>query len=284
MLPSFATAHAPFRRPAWWFVMGAGSGRMACELNAQLRADGWKNPVVLVESNGYNSGLGWELTRTYGIPQVFLPTNQLSNATTVQPIAAWPGDAYVLAALPASASSLVFALAAVGALGSPSQWYLSPTLHTPALLETIPKGVLAGAHGVASGTVAGASDFRARFEARWHDQPLDDAYPFYDAGAVAMLALQRAVLRTGMVPTESGLKDDILAVTNGGGMAVRWNEIDRGMDLLRQGVEVEYIGLSGPLEFDAAGQTSGANTAWWTIGQEGFDPVPNLGNCRSGPE
>jgi hypothetical protein len=88
-----------------------------------------------------------------------------------------------------------------GALGSPSQWYLSPTLHTPALLETIPKGVLAGAHGVASGTVAGASDFRARFEERWH-----------------------------------------------------------------------------------SGTDVGANTSWLTIGPEGFDPVPNLGNCRSGPE
>jgi branched-chain amino acid transport system substrate-binding protein len=284
MLPSFATAHSPFRRPAWWFVMGAGSGRMACELNAQLRADGRQRPLVLVESNGYNSGLGWELTRTYGIPQVFLPTNQLSNAATVQPITTWPADAYVLAALPASASSLVFALAAIGALGSPSQWYLSPTLHTPALLETIPKGVLAGAHGVAAGTVAGAADFRVQFEARWHDQPLDDAYPFYDAGAVAMLALQRAVLRTGAVPTESGLGEHVLAVTNGGGAAVRWNELARGMELLRQGTEVEYIGLSGPLEFDAAGQTSGASTSWWTIGPEGFDPVPNLGDCRSGPE
>jgi hypothetical protein len=264
--------------------MGAGSGRMACELAAQLRAGGWQRPLVLVESNGYNSGLGWELTRTYGIPQVFLPSNQLSNATTVQPITAWPADAYVLLALPTSASSLVFALAAVGALGPPSRWYLSPTLHTPALLETIPKGALAGAHGVAPGTVAGASDFRNRFVARWHDQPLDDAYPFFDAGAVAMLALERAVVREGAIPTGAALSPHILAVTNGGGTPVRWNEMDRGMDLLRQGQEVEYVGLSGALEFDLLGQAAAANTNWWAIGQDGFDPVPNLGNCRSGPE
>ena len=30
------------------------------------------------------------------------------------------------------------------------------------------------------------------FQARWQDEALDDAFPFYDAGAVAVLGLQRA--------------------------------------------------------------------------------------------
>jgi branched-chain amino acid transport system substrate-binding protein len=283
MLPSYATAHLPQSRPPWWFVMGAGTARVACELAAQLRADNRTKPLVLVESSGYNSLLGWELTRTYGIPQLLLPTNQPSNKATVQPITAWAADSYVLAALPSSASSLVFSMAAIGALGQPSQWYLSPTLHTPALLETIPKGALAGAHGVAPGTVAGATDFRAHFVARWHDEPLDDAYPFYDAGAVAVLALERAMIREGVVPKGGGLGQHVMAVTNPGGIPVRWNEIAHGMELLRQGQEVEYVGLSGPLEFDLTGQTSGANANWWTIGPAGFETIPNLSDCRSGP-
>jgi hypothetical protein len=64
---------------------------------------------------------------------------------------------------------------------------------------------------------------------------------------------------------------------------VRWHEIARGIELLRQGQEVEYVGLSGPLEFDLTGQTSGANANWWTIGREGFETVANQSDCRSGP-
>ena len=282
ILPSFGTAHFPQSRPPWWFVMGAGPARVACELAAQLRVDDRKQPLVLVESGGYNALLGWELTRTYGIPQILLPTNQPSNTMSVQPITAWSADAYVLAALPPSASSLVFSMAALGALGLASKWYLSPTLHTPALLETIPKGVLAGAHGVAPGTVAGATGFRDQFVARWHEEPLDDAYPFYDAGAVSVLALQHALLREGAIPSGNSLGKHVVAVTNGG-TAVAWNQIDRGLELLRQGQEVEYIGLTGPLEFDETGETSGANTTWWSIGQNGFEPVANQSDCRSGP-
>ena len=280
ILPSFATSHAPFRKPDWWFLMGAGTARMACEIEAQLRADGRRRPLVLMDPNGYNSLLAWELTRTYGIRQMVLPANQGSNTSTVQPIIAADADAYVLAALPSAASSLLFALAAIGVLGDPRQWYLSPTLHTPALLQTIPKGALDGARGVAAGTVTDAADFRAAFERRWHDAPLDDAYAFYDAGAVAALALVRAVARDGTVPQGSGLSKHVLAVTHVEGLQVHWNELPVGFAELRQGREIEYVGLSGPMAFDTTGQTREANTKWWSIGGGAFFDIERRGDCH----
>jgi hypothetical protein len=135
-------------------------------------------------------------------------------------------------------------------------------------------------NGVATGTVAGAAEFRARFSQRWQDVPLDDAYAFYDAGAVAVLALQRALARTGTIPGGIGLSQHIVAVTQPTGVRLQWNEIERGLELLRQGQEVGYVGLSGPLEFDASGKTSAANTSWWTIQQAGFVDVPSNSNCR----
>jgi ABC-type branched-subunit amino acid transport system substrate-binding protein len=281
ILPSFATAHSPFRRPPGWFVMGTGTARVACELNAQLHAADRKKPIVLVDTNGYNDLVSWELTRRYGIPHVVLPTNQASNTMTLQPITSAGADAYVLATLPASASSLVFAMAAVGALKDPTQWYLSPTLHTPAFLDTVPKGLLAGARGVAPGTVAGAADFRARFGARWQDRPLDDAYSFYDAGAIAMLALQRAVVEESALPGGLGLIKHIVGVTHAGGVPVQWNELDRGFRLLEEHKDIEYIGLTGLIEFDVSGQTSTSSTNWWTIGPDGFADIPRTSECNS---
>ena len=206
----------------------------------------------------------------------------MQTIATVQPLAEAlaKADAYLLAASPDVAASLVYALTAIGALDHPERWYLSPTLHTPAFFESIPKGSMMGARGVAPGTVAGGADFRALFTARWHEPPLDDAYPFYDAAAVAVLAMQRALRDEHAIPTGTGLSRHLVAVTKAGATPVRWNEIGRGLQLLREGQEVEYFGLKGQLQFDAIGRTQVATSKWWTIQEEGFTDVPHNTDCQ----
>jgi branched-chain amino acid transport system substrate-binding protein len=270
ILPSLATAGTAIRKPDNWFVMGTGTERFACEISAQLHAQARQRPVVLGDADGYDSYLAWSLTRGFGYAQVILPKGTGSSATTVNSILALDGDAYVLLAQPPEATALIFAMAAVGALGDPGRWYLGPTLHTPAFLATIPKGMLAGAHGVAPGTVFGAADFRERFKARWQDEPLDDAYPFYDAGAVAVLALQRALVRQGSIPSGAALAKYVAAVTTPGAEAVPWDKLAMGFALLAAGKEIDYQGLTGLIEFDLNGQTRDSNTRWWTIGPDGF--------------
>jgi branched-chain amino acid transport system substrate-binding protein len=280
VLPSFATASIDFK-PDSWFVMGAAAARVACELVAQLNADKRTSPLVIVNATGYNSLLAYELSLRYGTPKFVLPTEAASSTSTARPIAALSADAYVLAALPTSAAPLIQALAAIGALAEPGRWYLSPTLHTPAFLESIPRGALQGAKGVSSGKAAGAADFRARFKARWQDMPLDDAYSFYDAAALVILALQRAAARDGAIPASGvALSPHLRAVSNSGGVAIRWNELPHGLALLRDGTEVAYAGLSGPTAFDALGQTAFAATNWWTIDETGFTDIPAQSGCR----
>jgi branched-chain amino acid transport system substrate-binding protein len=270
ILPSFSTAHANFRRPVWWFVMGAGTARVACELHAQLVKDGHVKPVILADASNYGALVAWEMTRRYSYPEVLLPQDQSSNSATIEPIIDADADAYVLAAQPQAASSLIYAMAAIGRLKDPTSWYLSPTLHTPALLATIPGGALNGARGVAPGQVAGANDFRRAFQARWQDLPLDDAYAFYDAGAIAVLALGRSLAREGSVAAGHHLGVHVAAVTHGK-HRVAWNELAQGLRWLNEGLEVEYEGLSGSIEFDLTGQTPRANMKWWTISPDGFD-------------
>jgi ABC-type branched-subunit amino acid transport system substrate-binding protein len=279
ILPGFATAHADFRRPVWWFVMGAGTARVACELQAQLQHDRRTRPIVLTEPTGYNNLIAWEMVRRYAIPQVVLPLDQASSTSTVQPILRANADAFVLAAQPVTASSLLYAMAALGQLTEPTRWYLSPTLHTPALLATVPSSMLAGASGVAPGTVAGAADFRKAFQARWQDEPLDDAYAYYDAGAIAVLALAHAVARTGAIPPGSGLGPHVLAVTHAGNAPVAWDDLGHGLTLLAQGQEIEYQGLSGLIEFDLSGQTPNANARWWRVSAGGFEDILRESGC-----
>jgi ABC-type branched-subunit amino acid transport system substrate-binding protein len=281
LLPSFATASVDFKPPSW-FVMGAATARVGCELMAQIRADGHKNPLIILNPSGYNSLLAYDMSNRYGlIKQVVSTDPQAISASTVRPIINTNVDSYILAAFPPSASTLFYALSTVADL-HPSSWYLSPTLHTPVFLDSLPKGALDGAHGVSGGTVAGASDFRAAFQARWQDDPLDDAYPFYDAAAVAVLALERAMVQEGKIPDAAGLRPHVLAVTKAGHTQVHWNELGQGLSLLSTGGEIEYVGLSGLLEFDDSGQTPAVNTKWWTVDDGDFRDRAGESDCRRG--
>jgi ABC-type branched-subunit amino acid transport system substrate-binding protein len=282
LLPSFATFDYIQYKPHSWFVMGPGPNRFACEMVAQARADGRQNIVQLVSPNNFNAVLSWNLMQHGGLTKHALSAAQVSTIATVQPLAdaLAQADAYLLAASPDVAASLVYALTALGALDDPTRWYLSPTLHTPAFYQSIPKGSMIGARGVAPGTVAGSAEFRTRYQARWQDSPLDEAYPFYDATAVAVLGLQRALREELTIPSGDGLSPHLVAVTRAGGIPIRWNEIPRGLELLRQGEEVEYFGLKGQLNFDAIGRTQAAATNWWTISEDGFSDLPRDTDCR----
>jgi ABC-type branched-subunit amino acid transport system substrate-binding protein len=280
ILPSLATSSDILYKSPSWFVIGASIVRVACELATQLRADGRQNPLVIVNPSGYNSGLAWTLTNSYGLPKFVLGTNEVPTATTVAPITASNADAFVLAAFPPSATSLVYALLATGAFSDPTRWYLSPTLHSPVFLQSLPKGGLAGARGVAQGSNAEGADFRERFAAAWDDSPLDDAYPFYDAGALAVLSLQHALTQLGAIPDGRLLSEHIIAVTRPGGTPIHWNELPQGLELLRQGVPITYLGLSGKLEFDTLGHSAGAVTNWWTIGPDGFADRDGQSDCH----
>jgi hypothetical protein len=279
ILPSFQTSADVEWKKDWWFVMGAGAARVSCELMAQLKADGRENPIAIVNAAGYNSDLSWVLGLNYGMPKVVLPNIQTWTKDSVRPIADMEAEAYVLAMFPGAAASFVNAMAAIKPI-DPTRWYLSPTLHTPAFLESGAKAVLRGARGVASGTSAGAPDFRAAFRRRWGDAPLDDAYAFYDAGAIIALALERARVQEGAIPEDKKLSSHIVAVTQSGGLPILWNELDVGLKLLRKGQKVEYVGVSGLIQFDDKGLASAPATRWWTIGNEGFEDVPAQSDCR----
>jgi neutral amino acid transport system substrate-binding protein len=278
ILPSFATSSIDFK-PSAWLVMGASPGRVACELVEQLAAEGRKNPMVITNPTGYNSRLSYELSYKYAMPKYSLPNNDVTSAT-VKPLTTGDNDAYVLAAFPASASSLVYALTAINALKDPTRWYLSPTLHTPAFRDFIPSGALEGAHGIAPGGIAAAADFGAAFNNRWHASPLDDAYAFYDAGAITALAMARALAQDGVIPTGTGLFPHILKVTNQGGTTITWDGLAHGLELLAQHQEVRYVGVSGATEFDGDGQTPTAATTWFSVTGNAFVPTPHTSHCH----
>jgi ABC-type branched-subunit amino acid transport system substrate-binding protein len=279
LMPSFTTFdYARFKGLAW-FEMGPRPSRFACELVSRYQADGHRTALQIVSPDGYSNQLSWEVALQYAIPRFVLPPNPTAETMQSLTEALAGADAYLLMTSPAAAASLINTLGAAGKLGDPARWYLSPTLHTSAFFQSIPGRAMLGAGGVAPGRVAGASAFRARFLARWREEPLDDAYAYYDAGAIAVLAIQRALRNEAAIPRGMGLASHVIGVTRPAGQPVGWDEIDRGLELLRQGREVQYLGVNGELQFDDYARTRTAITRWWTIGEEGFLDAPRRSDC-----
>jgi ABC-type branched-subunit amino acid transport system substrate-binding protein len=272
VLPSFATSFV-HHKPTSWFVMGAGPPLIADQMFALAQIDGRQRPVALIAPNGYDTQIGARLASGHAVPQVLLPRSGSSSEERVRAIVQRGADSYFLSAPPPTASSLIYSLAALGELGEGSRWYLSPTLHTPVFLENIPRGILDGAHVVSVGGPRDLEAFAMSFRQRWSDEPLDDAYSFYDSAAIVVLALQRALRLENAIPTGTGLDRHLVAVTSAKGAPIRWNEIGRGLELLRAGQEVSYAGLTGPLQFDETGKSLVADTRMWVIRDHAFQEV-----------
>ena len=64
-----------------------------------------------------------------------------------------------------------------------------------------------------------------------------------------------------------------MAVTSAMGTPIRWNEIGRGLELLRAQQEVSYVGLTGPLQFDRTGKSLVADMRFWVIRQHIFQEL-----------
>ncbi len=144
LLPSYATASAIEWKPPSWFVMGPASARVACELVAQLRADGRQNPLVIVNPSGYNSWLAWEFANRYGMVKHVLPTDEASTTSTVRPLTGLTADAFVLAALPTSASSLMYALSCDRGAGIRAAGICRPRCTPPPSWPPFPRGCSQG--------------------------------------------------------------------------------------------------------------------------------------------
>jgi branched-chain amino acid transport system substrate-binding protein len=176
-------------------------------------------------------------------------------------------DALLLMAFPESGAPVLSELS----FRTPrtTRWYLSPTLDTPRFYEVVPFGALSGARVAKPGRTTQAEAFAELFRQRWRDEPLDEAYTFYDAATIAALALQAALVGTGALPTVSTLGQFVRPVAGPGGEPITWDSLDRGLALLREGQDIDYQGLSGPLDYDERGNPGEAVVQWWRLDDQG---------------
>jgi ABC-type branched-subunit amino acid transport system substrate-binding protein len=171
-----------------------------------------------------------------------------------------PG-AVVLVTSPATGAAVVND---ADAFTSDARWFLSPLLKTRVFLQNTAPGSLDGALGVTPRIFEAASSFPTEFAARWlGDVPLEGAHFYFDAIALVAMALAR--LADSGAQGSASLAAAIFESAAPPGEAVGWQEVELGLSRIREGQDMYYSGLTGPLLFTQCGARRLGQTQRWSI-------------------
>lgn len=269
-LPSVAiTARDTFYGADNWFTFAPHTWTLACAFRRRLAQDDVKNPLILHSPDAFHSELAFALTRTLGAADraIAIPTRSGPSSSEIEDVLRRAGDAILLMAFPESGAPVLSELSFRTKEGT--RWYLSPTLDTPRFFEVVPFGALLGARVAKPGRVTEAESFATLFRERWRDEPLDEAYGFYDAAVIAALSLQAALTQRGELPTVDTLGMFVRPVSGPPGELISWDALERGLAQVRAGQDIDYQGISGELDYDQRGSPDKTLVQWWRLDQQG---------------
>jgi ABC-type branched-subunit amino acid transport system substrate-binding protein len=261
MLPGITVPALGTSASSQWFRILPTGDETGCAWAQRMYDDGVNRIVVLQENDD-----PFDATLAAAVAKVFTesaPTGQ--QAATIIGFDASGADGALPQAYALGPDAVVLiADAAVGAAvvsnwsgpsNQPLTWYFSPSLGTNGFLDNTVFWELEGMTGIAPAPPEETSAaFEHAYSRRWAgDSPTIGAYAYYDAVAILGLALESAALEAGGVPTRAQVRDHIVRVSSPPGVAVQWNEIGKGLALLRQGQKVNYQGASGPVDLTSSG-------------------------------
>lgn len=135
-------------------------------------------------------------------------------------------------------------------------------MQTPKLADAVGKDILEGAWGTGplpDPTTPALDNFRDAYDKKYGEPPLQ---PFmtttYDATFLAALALERAKKANG-----ESIRDSLRAVANAPGEPIYPGEWAKAKKLIEAGKDIDYMGASGPIEFDEKGDIVAATVGVW---------------------
>ncbi len=192
-------------------------------------------------------------------PSVGDPLAALASVLAADP------DGIMLVAYPKMAAEIIIE-SVLSHGGRDLKWYLAPALRADTFLNNVPPGLLENATGVAVAAARDTRDFDAAYRVRWStDVPLIDSYYFYDTVTLGALALYAATREAGGDPPYQLICEKARSLSGGGGTRVAWNELDRAVELIERGEDIDYEGVSGPVELDERGNLVDGFLELWRI-------------------
>lgn len=257
-----------------WFRLAPSAKGLGESLAKRMSLNGVKSIAIVSANDAYNDALSAAVAEKFE-----LLGGKVVRVSKINPEAQSYADV-VRSVVESEATAVVLATSArAGALVvnefdalSTTQlaWYLSPLLKTELLIANVAPGALDGAQGVAPKLYDRSAGFPDAFAARWQgDQPLEGAYFFYDAIALLAFALEKSAAADSIGGAVNGglsrLVSSVRSSATPTGVGVGWNEIEAGLSGIRDGQQIYYTGLTGPMLLTACGDRKTATTSSFSI-------------------
>ncbi len=218
-----------------------------------------KKIAVAARNDAYGQGLANGFRRAWeakggelaGGPVLYDPEQQDLKADAEEIVADDP-DGYVIADFPDTYSRLGAALVDTGDFDA-GKLFVTDGLAGEDLLEGIPGEALEGARGTRPGTLEKGDAAKAfgRLYSRSDRKPKArqtfDAQNF-DATMLCVLAAVAAGSNQG-----EAIQGKLRDVSAPPGKKITFEELDEGIEALREGQDIDYEGASGPIDFDGQG-------------------------------
>jgi branched-chain amino acid transport system substrate-binding protein len=249
-----------------YFFRTIPTGRSMALAHAKAAMDrGYRKTVIMYINNDFGNGVGPDakkaLEKLGGHVAALIPyaENAPSYRAEVQKALALDPDSLILVGLSQDATVV---LRDWFSLGGTQNVILHNTMRSPDVLKGVGERFLEKAVGIDNGQATGpsADAFNNDFQAAYGRPAVGPGlHTMYDAAAVTLLAMQAAPKLDG-----PSIRDALRAVQDPQGEVVGpgVEGLKKGLDALKAGRKIRYVGATGPFRFDKNGDVTGPMLVW----------------------
>ena len=266
--PGFTEMAEQGRTKGYWFRTCPSDALQGVAMARLARDAGIGKVAVLYLNNPYGQGLDREFSQAFtraggAITQsvVYNPSQPSYRAEVSKALGGQP-EALFLIGYPGDGTTIAREWIAAG---GPQKFLLPDGLQSQDFVNDVGANYLKEVHGTAAGSVETPSLelFSDEFRERNGELPTQPYIPnAYDAGVLIGLAMAQAGRNDA-----DAVRDGIRKVTDPKGEKIYAgvDSLRRGLQLLAEGRPVQYIGASGPLQFDANGDIDAPMVVWSVV-------------------
>lgn len=274
--PTFSDLARQGKTGGFWFRTCPSDALQGLAMAKVAHDAGLKKVAVMYLNNPYGQGLSQEFTAgfrqlggTVTENVVYNPSQPSYRAEVGKALSPAP-DALFLIGYPGDGTTITREWIAAG---GPQKFLFPDGLESQDFVNDVGAQYMKDVHGTAPGTdkTPSLATFQGEFQAKFGTLPTQAYIPnAYDATVLVGLAMEQAKSSKG-----PAIRDAIRKVTDPKGQKVYAGvaELKKAAALLAEGKSIQYVGATGPLQFDANGDIAAPMQVWNVSAQGKVEPT-----------
>jgi ABC-type branched-subunit amino acid transport system substrate-binding protein len=259
-----------------WFRIVPTAKRMSVVLAYQMAVtDHTKSLAIIYVPDDYGTAFsklaGDEFVARGGVLSMSVPlAPEMPIGELVRKVQSAHADAILLVAYPTVGAAVIQEWSI---LVSNERWYFAPSLQSEVFALNVPPGLIDGMVGIAAGLPADAPNFAREFKQRWRgEDPSPNAHYYFDAMLLAGLSYRLAAARGATAPRD--LARALVDVSGPGGDLRTWQEVGPSLEKVEAGMDIDYRGASGTVDFSTDGNVPRGSIQGWTVRDGAIEYFP----------